>query len=308
MADLVPIITELADPATWDAPGIIDALNGHTFGAAWSIADYNAAQGIALKCDTAGENHTSILRKNASGDANHLAVSLTPSETVDDAGNDTPTLPTTSGATPMDADWSGQTHEVLWDMSINGGGSSPGSKLWVNEYPDALIIYITDPTNAFQTTLLYIGRIYQPILGSTVSLVGMDGLGILAGEPGAPTVGATVDALLSRSIGTDAGLLHYETNNWAPRTHSTALNPSGIECADGGDGEANTFTCPFPAQCDLGSQLPWIGVYKYYRVEGISSLPKVVQPVPSSNAGFQHIADSAISRIHVVLTDKTVTP
>ena len=141
---------------------------------------------------------------------------------------------------------------MQWDLSVLGGGASPGSKLWVVEYPDALVIVFTDTTNAFHPTLFHGGRITQPIMGSSVAALGMDGLGLLAGSPNIPVTTGTADRLLSASITTDAGLFHYETNNWNPRAVPSNLNPNQLNVADGGDGEANSFPLPYPATCDIG--------------------------------------------------------
>lgn len=299
MADLVPVVTQLSDPATWDAAGVINALNAHTWSGAWSISDHNASQSIALACDTIGETQSVIFRKESSGSAANIAVSVSPAQPIEDAGNDTPTAPTTTAAGAMGADWSG---EATWD--VTSGTPAAGSGLWVAEYPDALLIFMTNSANTFMLAGCYAGRVYQPLDANSSSL-GQDGLGFFIGQMGLPVTAATADRMFSQSVGSTAGLLHYETNNWKPRTFVNTT--SAVQAGDGTDGETNIFSPPRIIHCDIGGQTVFIGLLKYMRLVGTTATPKTIKAVASSNQGYLHYNNSTAVGHLTFIWDKTKT-
>ena len=312
MADLVPAITNLSDPATWDAEGLIDALIAHTW-VNHTIGVSAAGQSIALTCDKVGEDHTIILRKNVAANENEMAVSIEPSRAIDDGGDDIGQAPTTSvpsAGTALADDWSG---ERIWDVSDQTPAT--GSKLWVCEYPDAILIFMTNSANTFMLGCLHAGRVLASHDTNAVAL-GQDGLGFFFGQMASPTTGSTAkDAFSSDVTGTDNGLLHFETDYWAPYKLFYALAVSSG--CDGTDQETTIFTNPHPWWCQLSSsghggptysgQSPYVGNSKYLRTVGTSATAKTIKSVTASNQGYLHFRDTTTADIFTFLWDKTKT-
>lgn len=272
MAAFVPDVTELS-PSTWDATGIMAAIHTYISGTSTKFqidsAHSTPDEGFLVSAVDAGETWQLSFRRP---DNQYIYCG------IDSGGDMTVGHTGAVPATGAGSDWSGEVGLSNGFGSIDTSKNATGSKLWVGEMDDCLVILTTESTNTYHEDCIMAGRVYVPYDANDTS-ISRDGLGVLAGEPYFTSSNGSYWLSDNHSVvhvdENEWGFAHYtgppltdvDLPNWKPVPWTTGVYKSG----------ANGYSV-------------YVGYYKYFRYSYVSKSPKTRLEGDTSNQAWMYIS------------------
>lgn len=282
----IPTITEETPASYAEATVMADISAAITADANHSVIDTanGGADGIIYTPASASYSYYTSIRRDGAG---KLLFGISPAGAITTAGG--PSL-APAGTT---SDWSG---EAELDLAL----FSSGSKLWMKSLEDSLHFEWTNAADTVVLRLVQLGEIWIPWDLDDPSR-GVDGLGILCGQPALHATGTNNDAILSD---TTQSRVHYATDDWQAAAFQTLSYPT----ADDGP---NYKPVPYLVIVDHTSGTTFdhtLGYYKYYRRKTQTRVNKTRIESTVSDQAWKHISGLTTVTETVDLWRKGVAP